>query len=295
MAKKVTPRQQIKDGKKILEEIMLDNLEYIANDMIDQVMAKARRLIPSQRLNAIKDITPTGVRDYKAEIIEAMAALSADGLDQARKEVPKAKKVKLAEFDKLPPSLQKKIKSRADLLIGKQIGDLQKVIEFAYAQNEDTTDSDDTVEADLRESAVGWLDGASVQSGAEITAATIIADARDAFFFDKEVLEEIEAFEFVNGDPVSEICQDLAGTVFSKDDPDMFRYTPPLHWNCKSYIRPILNGNLGNREIEKLQPSSKKLEASIQFTENSCKLCESAERAGQAMLDETKLVTQNGA
>jgi NAD+--asparagine ADP-ribosyltransferase len=81
------------------------------------------------------------------------------------------------------------------------------------------------------------------------------------------VKEEIDAFEFVNGDPVSEVCQDLAGTVFDKDDPDLFRYTPPLHWNCKSYIRPILKGNLGNKTIEKLKPSSKKIEETIQFTE----------------------------
>lgn len=295
MAKK-TPRNQIREGKKLLEELMLSHLSAIADGMISTVMGRARRLTPSQRLNAIKDLKPQGVLAYRAELLDAMAALSYDALEAARTEVPKAKKVQLTEtqFEKLPPALQKKLKSRLDLLVGKQLGDLQKVIEFAYAQNEDTTDSDDQIEADLKDSAVGWLDGTALQSGAEITAATVVADARDAFFFDSDVLEEIAAFEFVNGDPVSDICKDLAGTVFAKDDPDMFRYTPPLHWNCKSYIRPILAGKMGNRTIEKLKPSSKKLEASIQFAEHTCRGCQSAESEGQAMLDEALQCLQNG-
>lgn len=267
----------MKEGKKILEEIMLENLESISEDLIDQVMIQARKLIPSQRLQAISGLAPSGVREYKAQLLEAMAALATDAIDQARKEVPAAKKVKLGEFDKLPPALQKKIKTRNDLLIGKQIGDLQKVIEFAYATNEGTTDSNDQLEQDIRDSAIGWLDGTAVQLGADITAATVVNEARDAFFSDDDVADQIDAFVFVNGDPVSEICKDLAGTVFAKDDPNRFRYTPPLHWNCKSSIQVILKGNLNGREIVPLKPSTQKIEDTIQFSENqknqACTCC----------------------
>lgn len=272
--KKVTPRKQIADAADVISALMREHLGYIADNLIEQVMKRAKNLTPSTRLNAIKDLSPKGQAEYRATMIELMSALSTDAIDLARKEVPKAKKVKLGEYDKLTPTLQKKIKTRTQLLIGKQLGDLMKVIEFAYADNEDTTDSDAQVEQDIRDSAVGWLDGTSVSAGAHITAATVISDARDVFFDDPEVSEEIEAFEFVNGDPVTPICTDLAGTIFDKDDPDRFRYTPPLHWNCKSWIRPILKGNLGNKEITKLKPSSKKLDASIQFDEGSHTFCE---------------------
>jgi hypothetical protein len=40
--------------------------------------------------------------------------------------------------------------------------------------------------------------------------------------------------------------------------------------NCKSYIVPILKGNLGSREIEKLKPSKKSLEQQVQFSEHDC-------------------------
>jgi hypothetical protein len=277
---KVTPRKQIREGAKALEEIMLEFLDVIAQDLVEKVMGKARRLTPAERLKAISGLAPSGAREYQSAIEEAMAALANDALTSARREVPAAKKVQLSDFDDLPKDLQRKVKSRAQLLIGKQLGDLQKAIEFAYAQNEDTTDSDDVVEGDLKDAAAAWLDGPSVSAGSEITAATVVAQAREAFFFDPEVAEEIEAFEFVNGDPVSPVCQDLAGIVFAKDDPDLFRYTPPLHWNCKSYIRPILKGNLGNKEIQKLRPSSLKIEDSIQFSDahHACPGCSQAEK-----------------
>jgi SPP1 gp7 family putative phage head morphogenesis protein len=133
---------------------------------------------------------------------------------------------------------------------------------------EDETDSLEQIQADLNDSAIGWLDGTALETGASLNASTIINSARNAFFFDDQVLEEVEAFEFVNGDPVTEICQDLNGTVFAKDDPAADRYMPPLHWNCKSYIVPILKGNLGNKEIEKLKPSNKRLDAMVQFDEH---------------------------
>lgn len=37
--------------------------------------------------------------------------------------------------------------------------------------------------------------------------------------------------------------------------------------NCKSYIRPILAGNLGNKTIERLKPSTKAIEDKIQFSD----------------------------
>lgn len=271
MASKSEARKQIREGGRQLKELMQDGLAQIGENMIAQIKSNMKGLTASNRLSAINGIKPVGIADYKANVLDAMAILAHDGIDQARKEVPKAKKIRLVEtnLDKLPPKLRDKILTRNQLLVGKQIGDLQAAIEFAYSTNEDTTDSDDQIVQDMRDSAAGFIDGTAIEAGANLTAATVINDARDAFFFDDQVLEEIEAFEFVNGDPVSPICQDLAGTVFAKDDPNLGRYTPPLHWNCKSAIFPILNGNLGNKEIEKLKPSKSELDKYVQFSEHS--------------------------
>ena len=272
---KITPRQQIKEGAKTLKQLMIAKLGVIIENMIAQMMRSYRTTIPSQRLSAIKDIQPTGIADYKATLIEALSALANDAIEQARKEVPKASKVKLAEFDQLTPELQKILKTRTELLVGKQVADIKSVLDFAYTGNLLTTDSEAILTADIEGAAEDFLTCASVTAGAEITASTVIADARDAFFFDSDVLEEIDAFEFVNEDPQTPICIDLAGTIFDKNDPELFRYTPPLHWGCKSWIRPILKGELGDREVTDLRPSTSKLEASIQFSEEVAMHCAS--------------------
>lgn len=270
---KITPKKQIRDAAKDFRKIMRRELGAIADDLIDQVMKRARKLTPANRLKAIKDLNPRGVRAYKTIVQELMGALAVDAINNARKEIPGTSKVKLSELDNLQPELKKKLKVRSDLLVDKQIGDLLKVIEFAYITNQDTTDSDNIVEDEISDSAVDWLDGTAVTAGAELTAATVISDARDVFFDTPDVSKEIEAFQFVNGDPKTAICRDLAGTIFAKDDPNRFRYTPPLHWNCKSYIKPIVTGKLNGREIKKLKPSTKRIEDTIQFDENHETFC----------------------
>lgn len=278
----------IYEGGKGLASIMRDKLTMIADDMIGQVMSKSRRLTQSQKLQALKGLTPRGVLDYKDAIKTALSVMTLDALEHVRKEVPKAKNVKLcenldsvqlAEFDKLPKALQRKIKNQTDLLVGKQIGDLQKIIEFAYTNAEEETDSMDQIQSDLNDSAIAWLDSTSMDVGAELTSATVINSARSAFFFEADVLEQIEAFMFNNDDPVTPICADLAGTVFDKDEPSA-EFWPPLHWNCKSYITVVLVGNLdsalkksGQDGIEKLKPSNADLEDDIQFSDKLHKRC----------------------
>jgi len=281
-AKRAPIAKHITEGGRALAEIMAEGLAVIANDMISQVMAKSRRAIPSQKLKAISGLAPRGTLAYKNAVLSAFAVIASDALKQVRKEIPAKKNVRLtdnedtltlSEFDRLPPKIQRKIKSQTDLLIGKQLGDLQKIIEFAYAQAEEETDSDDQIEQDMRDSAVGWLDGTAIESGAELNAATTVNFARNAFFFDDEVMEGIDAMEFMNEDPVTQICQDLTGTIFDPNDPIAQRFSPPLHWRCKSWWSPIPKGQLGDREIEKLKPSKKSLEDEVQFSEPSCSHC----------------------
>lgn len=274
---KDTTRIDIKDASKALQAIMQEGLVSISSAMIDQVMKNWRNATPSQRFTAIKGITPSGANEYKKKLLNAYAVIAADAIKKARKAVPKAKSVRLSEidenalqlgeFDSLPSDVQKRLKAMLDLLVDTQVSDLEKQVFFQYTSSVDTTDTEAVLFNDLEVQAGEYIEGASIRAGSEVNAATIINEARLAFFQDDDVTKEIEAYEFVNGDPVSPICQDLAGTVFSKDDPNLNRYWPPLHFNCKSYIAPILNGNLGNREITPLKASTKKIDDSVQFSE----------------------------
>lgn len=277
MAKRPKIKQDIKDATEAFKIIMQENLSEIASAMIEQVMSGYRNLPESQRFNAIKDVSAKGVNAYKEKMLEAMSVVAYDSIQKARKEVPKKKDVRLTEidedaiqlgeFDKLPADMQKRIKSMLNLLVGTQIGDLEKSVFFQYQSSVDSTDSEAQVKKDLEDSAAEFIGGNSINGGASAYASQVVNEARLAFFIDDEVSKEVEAFEFVNEDPVSPICNDLAGTVFSKDDPNLNRYWPPLHFNCNSWIRPILVGNLKGREVDELKPSNKKLEDYIQFSE----------------------------
>lgn len=279
-------QRQIKEAGKIIRELMITSLEEISSGLIKKIMSRVNDLSDANKLNAIKDLQVPGVNSYKEKLQEALAIISGEALAQARKEVPKKKSVKLAEFtdegrllfgefEKLPLKIRKQIKTRNELLIGTQIADLEKAIFFQFTSSAPSTDSMRQLEFDLKESADDFIYGNSIAVGALSTSSSVVNEVRTAFFFDDEVLSEIEAFIFVNGDPVSEICQELAGQIFPKDDPNLFRYTPPLHYNCKSTIEPILSGELGNKEPQLLEPSKKAID-SIQFGENllkSCKCC----------------------
>lgn len=278
--------KDIQDAYKIIREVMQDNLYRIADNVISEIRKNFRSLAPAQELKAIKSITNKGLPRYKAELRAVLAVVSSEALKKVRKEVPKASKVKLAEcdegamrfgeFEALPPKLRQKIQAQSDLLVETQKDDLDKAIAFQFTSSYDSTDSDAILEKDLYDSAENFIDGSSVNGGADATAATTVNETREVFFTEPEVLNEIEAFAFMNDDPKTDICIDLSndgdGKVFGKDDPEMFRYTPPLHFGCKSYIIAVLPGDVDPNEIEQLKPSSSALEKEIQFKEKKLKL-----------------------
>lgn len=270
-------KQKISEASAALKKIMQENLAEITREMIEQIMIGYRNLPPSKRLNAIKDVSPVGIMAYKKAMKNAVSVIAYDALQQARREVPKKRNVKLAfdeeslqlgEFENLPADIQARIMSQINLLTGTQIADLERAVYFQYTSSVVSTDSESLLYNDLETAAEDYLEGTAISGASSASAAQIINEARLAFFSDDAVSEEIDAYEFVNEDPVAEICQDLAGTVFDKEDPDLNRYWPPLHFNCKSWIRPILKNQLGSKQIDSLGDQvTAKGEDSIGFSE----------------------------
>lgn len=276
-------RKDITEAKAEIKSLMSESLAVIAGGMIQQIMARARALPSSRVLEALNNFTRPGVGDYRSMLKSALAVIALEAIEKVRREVPKAKSVRLseheesiqlAEFDRLPLSVQKRLLAQSQILVETQMGDLEKAIMFQFTGSADTTDSMDVLQKDIEDSAEDFINGSSVDAAAGNTASKMINEARQAFFFDDEVLDQVEAFQFTNGDPVSPICQDLAGTIFAKDDPEADRYYPPLHHNCKSYLVAILTGQLGSREITALKPSKASLEKSITLAElGPCPAC----------------------
>ena len=267
MPKRKKISRDIREATDELRKIFMEGLSPIAEQLIQDLMTKWKRAIPSQRINVTKKTQLKGKTFYSDIVLKAVSEISLYSYEKAQSDF-KAKNLKLAlptEFKKLPPELQRKVKRNVDLLVMDQFQKLETAIYFQYGSSFDTTDSEEIIREDLEETAKDFITGNVIRGGASATAAKAVNEARSAFFYQDDTLEQIEAFRFVNGDPVSPICTDLQGTIFSKTDANKFRYTPPLHFDCKSYIEPIYKGDLKSRNIEKLKPSKKSLEKYIQF------------------------------
>ena len=91
------PNKQIREGAKEVRSLMIIHLEEIAQSITKQIMINVRKLPKAKQLNATKDIKPKGLNEYKRDLKSTLAVISLDALDLARKEVPKASKVKLME------------------------------------------------------------------------------------------------------------------------------------------------------------------------------------------------------
>lgn len=243
------PKKQIKNESEIILEIMQRNLEKIGTNAVEQLVKDWRNATDSQKLTLANAIDFKGLNDYKAELLQAMVDASDRAISQARKEIPSKKNIRLAEFERLPTEVKKRLKMLSDLVLDSQISEMNKALAFGYMASAMSTDSGDLLLEDLAEKMTKMVFGPSVTTGAANLSSDVINESRQAFFYNDEVFDEIESFTFVNGDPVSPICQALAGVTFDKNDPDLDRYRPPLHHNCKSTLMANLKGRKGNDEI----------------------------------------------
>lgn len=201
--------------------------------------------------------------DFLKKVKKALIETAGRALAQARNEIPGGRKIEFAEkirsrisladtddiFDSLPKKVRELILTDPTIAAGAQFGTLRTKILLTASNAVDETADPLVIEKKLKDEVNKALTGAAADSefsGAIATAATNLTSkvyntTRIEFFQTEESLAKIEAFQFVNTDPVSPICQDLNGRIFRKDDPEADQYLPPLHHNCKSFIVPIFD------------------------------------------------------
>ena len=286
------------DSEKSLKNVMRSNLAIIADNIIMQIMAKESGLSYAQKPEAIKGIKASGINNYKRDLLDLLTVIAYEAIVIANKEVPKAKvqlseinynQIQLADngeakklqkdkskrfktmFNALPPSVKRRIKLQQELLIKTQIADLEKAVFYKFENSIGVTDSAKQLKADLAEAAEDYILGNPVNAGSAVTAVRTINQSRMDFFSDEKVEENLYGYRFVNDFPVNRtrICESLNQTLFKKDDPNLGKYTPPLHWNCRSRLEPVLIGELSAEEEKKVKPVkvSATLEKTIQFSE----------------------------
>lgn len=267
--KKSKAHKLISESSKELTALMQEHLEEIGRDMIKQLVNRFRALPYSRSLEAIGKVESHGSLKYKQALKDFLTQLSGQAIDQAKVEVG----VKLSEgsiqfakrpfrFESLPKTVRDRLTTESALLVGSQIADIEKILFFTYAKSAPDSDSAKMIEGDLQDVLKKQITGPSVLSAGSNSSAKTVNSARQAYFFDDEVINQIESFTFVNPDPVAPICKELNGTTVGPDDPRLEQYATPLHHNCKSTWLPNLKGVKGSPEITKFPALSKQAQSS---------------------------------
>jgi hypothetical protein len=262
-----TWKVQWKNDRDSVKEVMQTGLTSLLESYKKQIESKWKTSTKATRANIGLQLEPKGLNAYRESLREELARIANTALIGARKETPKAKNVKLSEviqlaapkggyFDALPNNVKRIVKAQADLIAQTQAADLEKIVSFQFASSQTSTDDVDQVLNDIDDAAEPTIEGStangmSVDAAAGNAVSSVANQARLEWFFEPEVLDTIDSFTFFNEDPVSEICQELDGTTWATNDPDLDRYSPPLHHNCKSRLVPNEKGAEGNPDIQR--------------------------------------------
>ncbi len=212
-------------------------------------------------LEKLVDLYKYNPSGYNAEVRDLLSRLESKA---------KSLKEKLINEGDLTSAEISRINAKVDLLIDTQAQDIKKAVALQYQSSVSATDSEMQLRKDLNDKTSQISYGTMVTGGSGVMASQAVNDGRTDAMSDIE--DQIESYTFiaVDDDATTEICSSLDGTTFAPDDPNLDKYRPPLHFNCRSYILPNLRSFKSNPEIDEKTQLSKTLEGQIQFSESCC-------------------------
>lgn len=284
--KKETPKDLMKvQAKKVSDEIR-NAMDFAAQKYAVDVMNRYEQLTANKKQTATSKVKISQIGNLRKSLKRSLSQTAVLAISQARKEVPSkkdvelsnteedmvrmvdkfgedVKEIKLNENSKLPSYIQVLIAKQSELISEDSILELKKRMDFAFSGIERKTKDPDIIKQRMEDEANDYIGSNSVSIKGDNSVSLVVNEGRSAFFFEDDVLEEIHSFTFMNAAPVSAVCVELAGVTFNNNDASSLRFTPPLHHNCKSYLRANLKTSKGvdKLEIQPLAPSPKAMKS----------------------------------
>jgi len=274
---KNNPKLLMEAQSDVVADIIRESLTFSSNKYINDVMARYNQLPDSKKQAATSKVKIGGQNKFKKELKVSLTDTFFKAVDQVKLEIPSkadiqlstkdsdmdrfnfnGNEIKLNEKSKLPTHVQILLTKQAELISEDSTNELKKRVDFSFSSNELKTASAAVIKQVMEDAAEKFIESNQVNIKATNVVSLSVNEGRNTFYFDDDVVEEIHSFTFVNFAPVSAICRELAGTVFKTNDADSLRYSPPLHHNCKSYLRANLKSSKGieSLEVSKLAPSA---------------------------------------
>ena len=237
----------------VIAGIIQTGIENYSQKKLKELRKKLDKATGTSRYSVVSKMDFNIPGEYFRELFEQVLQVSANSITMLEKETNE--KVQLAETSKgrVSPRMKARIKNRVLSLVRSHVATVQKAIDLQFMSSIDSTDSTDQIIKDIKEKLNSQALNKKVSKGG---AAIIVnqtfndtwsLDAKE----DDKFLDEVESYTFINGDPQTTICTELNGRTFLPDDPDLDKYRPPLHPNCKSYLVPNLKKFKDNPEIDR--------------------------------------------
>ncbi|MCP3684552.1 MAG: DUF935 family protein [bacterium] len=285
---KENPKKLIESEEILMAEVIRRHLKTISDKYIADILRNYKNLPENQKLRATENVKIGGVAKFKKELSAEMTSAARQSLDMAKAEVPDKRNVKLSEntdallkefgmdtfkfndFKSLPKRVQILIASQAGLLTDKEAQSVADSVAFQFNSSEASTNDIEVLKKDLKDAADANINSGAKDTAAANAAATIVNETRNTFLLDPEVQESLASYTFVNNNPKTQICTTLAGTTFGVEDTELVRHQPPLHHNCKSYIRANLKTSTNLPEVTGMPPISEEAQKSITFKDELC-------------------------
>lgn len=265
------PKQLIDRESPNVAELMRVNMTQVADKYIADLLRNYSRLSDKEKLKATRGLNFGFKARFKRQLQGEFADIAQMSIKMARSEVPNKKNVKLSDWTRfdaniialaeenntkfsdvsnLPRRLQTLLANEAELHSEKLSTDVTEVVAFQFNTSESSTKDAAVIRQDVEEAALKKIESGAVTTAANNVTSLIINEARNTFFFEQEVLDEIESFTYMNSSPVAAICIRLRGVTFATNNAEMLRHAPPNHHSCKSWLRANLKTNKKNPTIE---------------------------------------------
>lgn len=164
------------------------------------------------------------------------------------------------------------VAAKAEVFADTQINDVVKAVDLSY-QSSLSYAEDDQLEQDMIDAADKAINGPMTIAGPDVQASQIVNETLDeaAQKYSEETGIDIVSYTFVAVDDESttDLCRELDGSTFDPEDPDFKKYTPPLHYNCRSFMQVNTSETKDNPEVTGAPKLSKAAQGQLVLAEPS--------------------------
>jgi len=250
----------VEKNKPLLTDFMRENMTVIKEKLLvnlEKILNKGQ--IPQR---GILNLDVPLINKYRSGLVQKVSYFVGDGFLTAKKDAKgHTTKLKLAEIpdvdpNNLPDNLKVYAKNMSNNVIDDQTTSM-KVKAVFVAQNK--TDKGFTTKQTIAEVNKSLDD--YILSGPIGTASShLITDGSNVGFMDfgKQNPDLIQAYQFIAVDDgnTTDICRWLNGHIYSVGGIALSQVRPPLHFNCRSFMRPIYADEPKAKIDDQLPPPS---------------------------------------